>query len=97
AGAQRNAEARVGPSPAEVGGVDEARAVGLELRHEGVAAASTEVGLEGARGSRKVGRGVGERDGDARHVGAAHTVDPDAKAAVKPIPAEEGIVDEAQA
>src|SRR5439155_12254291 len=80
----RDAMATVTPSPAEVGGVDGGRAGGIELRHEGIAGALLEGGLEGPHG-RKV-----ERVGEPCHVGVAGGVHGDAAALVKPVPAEIG-------
>src|SRR5439155_688762 len=88
AGVHGDAEAVVNVTPAEVGGVDEHGAGGIELGHEGVFGAA-EGGLEGAGG-----RGEGGGIGEARHVGVAEGVHGDAEAVVNATPAEVGGVDE---
>src|SRR5206468_113636 len=87
-GVHGDAEAVVNATPAEVGGVDEPGAGGIELGHERVFGAA-EGGLEGAGGRGEVG-GTSE----ARHVGVAEGVHGDAEAVVNAAPAEVGGVDE---
>src|SRR5439155_12837492 len=88
AGVHGDAEAVVNATPAEVGGVDEPGAGGIELGHEGVFGAA-EGGLEGAGGRGEVGRA-----GEARHVGVAEGVHGDAEAVVNATPAQVGGVDQ---
>src|SRR5947209_1276854 len=87
-GIDRDAPALVIGTAAEVGGVDQRGAGGVQLRHEGVKAAAGSR-LEGTGGRREVGR-----DGEARHVGIATGIDRDAQALVSATAAEVGGVRE---
>src|SRR5439155_1156585 len=91
AGVHGDTEAVVDTTPAQVGGVDEEGAGGIELGHEGVFGAA-EGGLEGAGGRGEVGG-----KGNPRHVGVAAGVHGDAEALVNVTPAEVGGVDEPSA
>src|SRR5439155_15340274 len=83
-----NAEALVIVAPAEKGGVDEGRAGGIELRHEGVEEATAEGRLESAQGRGEVAYGA------ARHVGVAEGVYRNGEALVRPKPTQIGGVEE---
>ena len=74
---------------AEVGGVDQGRAGGVELRHEGVEPPPLSVAWKGV-----LGREV-RRTGLARDVGVARRVDGDAAGRHRAAAAEVGGVDEA--
>src|SRR2546425_477977 len=75
-GTDRDTQALVIGTAAEVGGVDQPGARGIQLRHEGVDSAAGSL-LEGTGGRREVGR-----EGGARHVSMATGIDRDAKALV---------------
>src|SRR6267143_1430430 len=76
----RDAEAAaLTPAPAEIGGIDECGAGGVELRYEGVGVATAERGLEGPQVGREVGRA-----GAARHIGVAESVHRDAPTLITP-------------
>src|SRR5258706_13335891 len=77
---------------AEVGGVDDGRAPGIELCHESVAETAAEGGLGGTEG-----RGEGGRIGGARNIVIAGGVHSNPLAGVAPAAAEERGVDEAGA
>ena len=74
---------------AKVGGVDQSRTGGIELRHEDVGGAAGKGGLEGPRGRGKV---VGY--GEARHVGVAGGVHGDPAASIIATASEVGGVGE---
>src|SRR2546427_3915886 len=75
-GIDRDAQALVSATAAEVSGVEQRRTRGIQLRHEGVDAARGG-SPEGTGGRREVGRA-----GEARHVSMATGIDRDAKALV---------------
>src|SRR5439155_7538601 len=75
----------------EISGVDERRAGGVELRHEGAFGAA-DCGLEGPRRRREVGREG--KASKASHVGVAQGVHGDPEASVKASAPEEGRVEE---
>src|SRR5205823_5160686 len=83
-----DAGSEVVTAAAEIGGVAQGRAGGVELRDEGVEGAA-EARLESARGCSEVAR-----SGGARHVGAAVGIHGDAEAQILVAAAEEGGVDQ---